>query len=396
MYIVFGMFKNLTNFLGGQKARAVAIFLGLYLTSAGVSWAAFSFAAGGVEIISPIGVEQKRARLDLNAPKTETCPLTGSKFTKAEREIWEKRRPLTVMIENHQEARPQSGLGRADVIYEAVAEGGITRFLVVFYCGGAASDLTIGPVRSARIYFMDWGSEYADWPLYVHVGGANRGLADALGAIAKYGWLENGNDINQFSVGFPTFWRDYERIGHPVATEHTMYASTDKLWELAAQERGLSEKNKDGDKWDSNFVSWKFEEAGLPGSVTQIEFPFWESQPDYSVRWVWDATTNSWKRENGGQSHTDLNNKEQLVAKNVIVLFTKERSLGDLEKHMLYTTTGEGRAIVFKNGQAIEGTWEKGERTARTKFFDAKGKEISLAPGSIWIEVLPTGTEVTY
>jgi len=76
------------------------------------------------------------------------------------------------MIENHLDSRPPSGLSRADVIYEAVAEGGITRFLTVFYCGVASEDVRIGPIRSARIYFLDFASEYGDKPLFVHQGGA--------------------------------------------------------------------------------------------------------------------------------------------------------------------------------------------------------------------------------
>lgn len=376
--------------------RLVALYAGLYLLTTGVSWTIFTFLAGGPQVISPVALEERRGRIDPSAPKTETCPLNGGKFTKAEREIWEKRRPLTVMIENHEEARLQSGLTSADVVYEAVAEGGITRLLAVFYCGAAATDLIIGPVRSARVYFMDWASEYGDFPLYTHVGGANRpGPADALGKIAQYGWLSQGNDLNQFAIGFPTFWRDYERIGHPVATEHTMYASTDKLWEVA-RERGLTEKNNEGARWDSNFVSFKFGETSGGTSATTVEFPFWQGQPNYEVRWLWEATGNVWKRENGAKAHTGLNNKEQIQVSNVVIQFVSERSLGDAEKHMLYGTIGKGEALVFRNGAVEEATWKKGERQSRTEFVDKKGNQIEFIPGKIWIEALPIGTEVNY
>lgn len=389
------MLQNLTNFLGGQKAKLVAIFLGLYLTSAGFSWAAASLFWGPIDVISPISLKESRARIDPNAPKTEVCPLNGVKYSKGEREVWEKRRPLTVMIENHEESRPQSGLARADVIYEAVAEGGITRLLAVFYCGAAGEDLIIGPVRSARAYFLDWASEYGDFPLYTHVGGANRpGPADALTQIARYGWLSEGNDLNQFSIGFPTFWRDYERIGHPVATEHTMYASVDKLWETA-KERGLTEKNKKGELWNSTFTPWKITESSPGGQTTSVSFSFWGDM-EYSVVWSYDPLTDLYKRENGGKTHTDLNNKEQLSAANIVVQMVRERALGDLEKHILYTTTGEGKAIIFQNGRAVEGIWQKKDREGRTLFFDKEGKEISFVPGQIWVEILPTGAEVNY
>ena len=154
------------------------------------------------------------------APKTEVCPLNGQLFSKARKKLWETRRPLGVAIENHLEARPQSGLSKADVVYEAVAEGGITRFLALFYCQDAKP---IGPVRSARIYFLKLLQGYGNNPLYAHVGGANTpGPADALGEIRDLGW-DGYNDMNQFAVPFPYYYRDYERLPDR-ATEHTMYS----------------------------------------------------------------------------------------------------------------------------------------------------------------------------
>jgi len=379
-----------------KKKLVVIIFGGilLYLASAGISFAAFRYLGKSVEIgpISPLTEEQGHFKVDLSAPKTEKCPLNGSLFTKDERKIWEKRRPLTVMVENHEEARPQSGLSRADVVYEAVAEGAITRFLAVFYCGASAQDVTIAPVRSARIYYLDFASEYGDYPLYAHVGGANKpGPANALGQIGDYGWLAKGNDLNQFSLSFPTFWRDYERLSHPVATEHTMCSTTDRLWEVA-QKRGLTDKDKNGNQWDESFESWSFkddEKLEKRGDVVKVNMEFWSDYQAYGVEWQYDRENNFYLRLNGGQSCKDLNNDEQLQAKTVIVLFMKEKGPIDEEKHLLYTTTGKGKAIVFQDGEAVEGTWEKEDRESRTKFLDSRGKEIALNRGPIWIEIIP-------
>ena len=365
----------------------------LYLASSGISYAAFRYLAGPGRptLISPLPVEEGRSKIDLSAPKTEACPLNGGMFTKAERQIWEARRPLTVMIENHQEARPQSGLSKADIVYEAVAEGGITRLLAVFYCGASAEDITIGPVRSARTYFMDFASEYGDYPLYAHVGGANiPGPANALGQIGQYGWLTKGNDLNQFAIGFPTFWRDYERIGHPVATEHTMYSTVDKLWEVA-HKRGLDA--------DEGFVPWKFKnevKSEDRGGVEKIEFDFWSGHSDYSVLWQYDKTANHYLRFNDGQPHKDLNNDTQLWASTVIIQQMKEKGPIDELKHLLYTTTGTGKAIIFQDGQAIQANWSKTNRQSRTKFTDERGKEIEFNRGPIWIEIVPAGREISF
>lgn len=372
----------------------------LYLASTGISFAAFRF-LGAVEVgpISPLPEAREGLRVDLSQPKTEGCPLNGEMFTKDEKKIWEKRRPLTVMIENHAEARPQSGLSKADVVYEMVAEGGITRFLAVYYCGGSAEDVIIGPVRSARTYFLDFASEYGDYPLYAHVGGANvPGPANALGQIGDYGWLSKGNDLNQFSLGFPTFWRDYERIGHPVATEHTMYSTTDRLWEVA-HKRDLDAKDDEGEEWDESFKVWEFkDEADLDerGEVKKIDFDFWSSYSEYSVNWQYDREVNLYRRFNDGQAHKDLNNDEHLQAKTVIVLLMKEKGPIDDLKHLLYTTIGKGQAFVFQDGQVIKGTWQKKEREAKTKFLDSRGKEIVLNRGPIWIEIIPAHQEVEY
>ncbi len=328
---------------------------------------------------------------DPNEPKTESCPLNGSMHTKKAKDSWDKRRPLAVMIENHQEARPQSGLTAADVVYEAVAEGGITRFMALFYCN--LSDVQIGPVRSARTYYLDWLSEYD--ALYAHVGGANTpGPADALGQIIKY----DIKDLNQFSIGFPVFWRDYQRLGHPVATEHTMYSTTAKLWEVGAK-RGWTATDSAGIRWDKKFTLWKFKDEKAGSKAATITVNFWENQPDYKVEWNYDPTSNTYKRKNGGSDHTDLDNKAQLSPKVVIVQFEKESNANDGypgNVHLLYGTIGSGKALIFQDGEVVEGKWTKSSRTARSKYVDSKGKEMELDKGQIWIQTVPEGSKVSF
>lgn len=375
--------------------------IGLYLMTTGVSYTLFSKVLGPKKETATSSpalskTSESESMFDETLPKTEYCPLNGANYSKPQREWWEKHRPLGIMIENHQEARPQSGISKADIIYEAVAEGGITRFLAIFYCqdGGI-----IGPVRSARTYFLDFASEYGSYPLYTHVGGANTpGPANALGQIGDYGW-EGYNDLNQFSVGFPTFWRDYERIGHTVATEHTMYSTTQKLWEVGVS-RGLTNVDKKGKKWDDSFKQWKFKDDGKladrPDAQT-IQFSFWEGYSQYVVAWKYDKQGNVYKRESGGQPQTDLNNKKQLEAKNVVVLFMSERHANDGYEdnaHLLYGTKGKGNATIFLDGQKVEGTWEKKDRESRMIIKDGKGAEVQFDRGLIWFEVLPTATKV--
>jgi len=319
-------------------------------------------------------------------------------LSKTEKTIWEGQRPLGIMIENHKEARPQSGLSSADIVYEAVSEGGITRFLAIFYCKNASY---IGPVRSARMYFLKFLEGYGQNPLYAHVGGANTdGPADALGYINELGW-SSYNDLNQFSVPFPHFWRDYERLKN-VATEHTVYTSTKKLWQYAKDKRELTNVDDQGVRWDKGFEPWKFEDdvkTSDRGKVVKIDFGFWDSlASDFNVVWNYNSTTNSYKRTNGGLPHLDKNTGKQLEAKNIVVMFAKESPANDGYEggHLLYKNVGSGEMLFFKNGQVVKGAWSKETEEDNIKFFDNSDKEISMVRGQVFIEMLPIGNKVNY
>lgn len=394
-----------------QYLTSAVIGLALYLIATGLSFGLFSYfgamkTAGS--IISPTPKDgQQRLVIDPATPRTEPCPLNGKLFTKQEKEVWEKRRPLAVMIENHAEARPQSGLSRADIVYEAVAEGGISRFLGIFYCGIAAESLSLAPVRSARTYYLPWVLEYD--ALYNHVGGAGRcnddtvdNRAKALCQIEQY----KIKDMDQFGLPFKTSdkkdmvcARNYDRLDHPVATEHTMVCNTNGLYKVAA-ERGWTNVDTKGTSWDKNFTSWKFKDDAKEsdrGASFSASFAAWKGyEKEYGVRWNYDQPTNSYKRFDGGVAHIDLETKEQLFAKNVIIIFAKEIGPVDDHAHLLYNSIGSGAGWLFQDGKAVKITWEKPERGSRTKFLDANRREVSLNRGTTWIEMLPIGTPVTY
>ncbi len=396
-------FQTLTNI---QKVL-VLIILGtlLYGSSTSISYSVFG-KIGGVQVSggktdskSSVPSATSAIEEDSSEPRSESCPINGRMHTKKAKDAWEKRRPLAVMIENHSEARPQSGLSSADVVYEAVAEGGITRFMALFYCN--LSDTQVGPVRSARTYYLDWLGEYD--ALYAHVGGANTpGPADALGQIIRY----EVKDLNQFSIGFPVFWRDYQRLGHSVATEHTMYSTTQKLWGVGAK-RGWVATDSAGIRWDKTFSPWKFKEEKSPvdssskggGSTNKVKVNFWESQPGYQVEWTYDTASNSYKRNNGGSAHMDLDNNTQLNPKTIVIQFERESNANDGypgNVHLLYQTTGTGKALIFQDGNVTEGKWNKLSRLSRSKYVDNKGKEIEFNKGQIWIQTVPEGSKVSY
>src|SRR3990170_2659957 len=136
--------QSIKKWFGTKNFTIVVSFIGLFLISLGLSLLVFYMISpkGAGNLISQ-GV--RKSKIDLSLPKTQECPVNGQKYTKQEEDIWNSRRPITAIIENHADARPESGLSRADVVYEAVAEGGITRFMAVFYCGAAAEDVKVAP-----------------------------------------------------------------------------------------------------------------------------------------------------------------------------------------------------------------------------------------------------------
>lgn len=380
-----------------NKKLTIILAVVAYIISTGISYTLFSKTAGGGGLLTSPTPTKKSADgslvFDQTLPKTEPCPLNGAKYSKQQRDWWEKHRPMGVMIENHENARPQSGLSSADVVYEAVAEGGITRFLAFFYCQDAGQ---VGPIRSARTYFLDFASEYGASPLYVHVGGANTsGPADALSQLTDYGWTAY-NDMNQFSIGFPVFWRDYDRLGHTTETEHTMYSTTTKLWDFAAKSRDLTNVDKDGNSWDKNFVQYEFKDdiAASQRSKSQtVHLEFWEKYKQYFVDWTYDPATNLYMRSNGGAAHIDRNNKKKLSTKNIVILSMIESNANDGYEnnlHLLYKTKGSGKATIFMDGQKTTGIWKKDKRTSRTIVYDSNGSPVKFTRGTVWFTILPT------
>ncbi|TSC87799.1 MAG: Uncharacterized protein G01um101416_324 [Microgenomates group bacterium Gr01-1014_16] len=377
--------------------------LSLFLLSAGISYFAFT----GVKLpvatpsssVSKIALPTKKPKIDPNLPRTEVCPLNGIMYTTTESSVYEKHRPLAVMIENHLDSRPTSGVSSADIVYEAVSEGGITRFMGLFYCGITYESTMFAPVRSARIYFTKLVPEYD--ALYNHVGGAGNCDDPTVDDRAKALCFIRTNkikDLDQFGRAgdFKTCHRVTNRLDREVAYEHTMACYSDELYKVAAK---LNWTNVDVKNvpWDKNFVAWKFkDDPADKGAITNISFDFWASKSDYSVSWKYDPVNNQYLRSNGGQTATDLSTGEQLSAKNVVIQFVKETGPLDEHLHMYYEVVGTGKALIFQDGQAITGTWTKASVSSRTKFFDDKGKEIQFTRGQTWIELVPSANKIEY
>ncbi|HER24868.1 MAG TPA: DUF3048 domain-containing protein [Candidatus Atribacteria bacterium] len=277
-------------------------------------------------------------------------------------------RPLAIMIENSEGARPQSGLDKANIVYEVLAEGGITRFLAIYYDQEAEE---VGPIRSARPYFVSKSLEHQ--AIYIHVGGSE----EAYNFIKE----ENIDDINEF-VDFQPFWRSTDR-----KPPHNLYASTSKL-RKEANKLGYIEMIK---KQEYQFEISRDEK--LSGRKNNsIVIPY---NRNYTVSYQYLPETMKYIRFMNGEPHIDAKTKEQIAVDNVIVQYAGTKII-DEEGRLAVDFVGKGKGLLFIKGQSSEITWEKPDLRARTIFLDKDGNRIALIPGNVWIQIVPLDLILEY
>lgn len=276
---------------------------------------------------------------------------------------------VAVMVENHFESWPQSGVAAARVVYEAPLEGNITRFLLLFTEDQEVEK--VGPVRSARPYYLDWLLEYGT-PQYMHVGGS----PDALQRIST----EGINNLNEFNRGW-YYWRDTGRYA-----PHNTYTSS-QLWQDALdsyQEQYTT----------TSFQGWTFGDiaACTEQCMQKIQIPY-ATGNTYTASWTYVSSTEQYLREQAGSADVDTDGA-QIVADTVIIQSVDSRVL-DSAGRLEINTVGKGEVRVFQKGTMIVGEWKKESVSQRTIFYDAYGEEIVLNPGKIWVQIINKDT-VTY
>ncbi len=294
-------------------------------------------------------------------PAPIVSPLTGLEVSAED----SKRPIIGVMVENSTFARPQSGLQQAGVVYEAIAEYGITRFLTVFQ---EANPENVGPVRSARPYYVDWIRSYEG--AYGHVGGS----PDALQRIKDIGV----RDLDQFANA-----GSYRRTSDRDAP-HNVYTTMNQLRELTAAKGWTA----------SSFSGWARKKEAPAKTVTAQAIDISISGPTYNVHYDYDKATNSYLRTMGGEAHNDAGSGQRIAPKIVIGLATDYSLMAD-GYHSNYATTGSGAIKIFQDGIVSEGTWKRAGNE-QYQFFDAGGKPIALNPGQTWVTVVGDPAAITY
>ena len=270
--------------------------------------------------------------------------------------------PVTaIMIENSPDARPQSGLKQAGVVFEAIAEGGITRFLTLHQ---EDKPQLIGPVRSLRMYYVDWLAPFN--ASVAHVGGSKAALDE----------VRNGNyrDIDQF-FNAGSYWRATDRYA-----PHNVYTSFERLDALNAA-KGYA---------TSSFTGFPRADGKAATAPNASSVTINISSPLYNSTYAYDPATNLYNRSLAGVPHMDRE-AGQITPSVVIALKVNEVTVMEDGYRQSITTTGSGEAVIFQNGVATAATWAKASRGEQLTFTDAAGKPIQLYRGQTWISAVPNG-----
>jgi Protein of unknown function (DUF3048) N-terminal domain/Protein of unknown function (DUF3048) C-terminal domain len=289
-------------------------------------------------------------------PPPPKAPLTGLEDPSGQAIT---RPAVSVKVENTPGARPQGGLDQADVVYEEVVEGNITRLVAMF--NSQVPDV-IGPVRSVRAIDPD-----IVWPLggiFAFSGGAPINVEAAQAAPVTLVTENNQDVLIRNAPGQP-----------PRGAPHNLYALGGPLFAAGGQPVP-----------SPALFQYYLKGAGLgtdPGVISmRVGF-----QAGYDPTWVWDAPSWSWKRFNQGEPHTAVSGN-QIGATNVVVQFTEYPGEGD------GITVGEGDVWIFTDGQVRTGRWVRPDRAQPARYVDGAGAPLLLRPGPTWVELLPTGSPV--
>lgn len=307
------------------------------------------------------------AIVDANEPGNEMLrhPLTGYEI---DEELDRLPQVFGVMVENGADAWPLSGLDKAFLVFEAPVEGSIPRFLAFYE---ESTDVEkVGPVRSARPYYLDWNDELS--AMYVHVGGSPEALD-----LIKYTY--DTIDLNQFWYG-QYFYRDTRTRSAP----HNVYTDG------ALLRQALERLDVEAPEYDL----WKFKDGesnNEEGETVQVSFANFGSQ--YNVKWEYQPETNDYLRYQG-RNVMKMTDGAEITVENLAFIETTITVIDNVGRRRI-VTVGEGDAYVAQDGELLPARWKKDERTGRLRFYTPEGDEIAFNAGQSWITVVDSLDKVS-
>lgn len=349
---ILAKYMNIPSFKKMTKKQRVQLLLGIAGLFGVACLLVIAMNFRGVTVEAPEQQEEQ------SKEEKNRDPFTGALLTGEA----EDTRIACVMVENSSDAWPLSGVEDAFFVVEAPVEGGIPRFMA---CYTEANEVEkIGPVRSARPYYISWAEGFG--ALYGHVGGSPE-------ALQRLGATRNLTTLNEYSNG-SSYWRDTTR-----SAPHNAYTSTELLWSAATRLSVPAGKSP----------AWKYGEEGVWESEENCKniTLSWGSAPSYNVTWDCDAASKSYIRLQG-TSVAASSDGDTYDAQNVVIMEADMRVVDEVGRRAL-TTEGMGNAIVCSLGICQDALWSKEGVDKPLQFFNTYPDEpIIFSPGTTWIEVV--------
>lgn len=304
----------------------------------------------------------------------EVCAQEAAAPAKAAEEVLPPQtpllsRPLAVMVENEPPARPQSGLYAAKILYEIQAEE-VTRFMGIYY--DHSQNFEIGPIRSARHYFVDISTMFD--AVYVHVGGSPMGLAE----ISE----RKINNINAIK-GDRGFYRSSDR-----RIPHNLYAKPVNLAKEIVRKKFRAETDKPVpfDFSDSKSTSAQLIEKGVKGlAVKTLNIPY---SRGYRVSYEFNAAENNFTRLYNGKPFKDHRNSTVVKADNIVVMRCNMHIIDSEMRHEMDLYEG-GTCEIFIGGHHITGSWDRDRTSGVFKYYDADLNDVKFNPGNLIVHIVP-------
>lgn len=315
-------------------------------------------------IINNLLSPHQEDKASIEAEETEENMKNDSEISLEDEEFLTlpSQRAIAVVIDNAVEARPQAGLEKADLVYEFPVEGGITRFMTVFY---RLSAQDLGPIRSARDYIIDLAKEHD--AIFVHAGGSP----------VAYSRFKEVDNLNGLAGGVDrAFWRIGEK-----KKPHNLYSNTETIRRVAKQET-FSEIGK-----NQEFKYLSSENTFEGKNIKGLSIPY--SSIKYKAAYKYDENLESYLRITGETEHLTPQG-EQIYVKNIIVQIVKGKVI-DKEGRLSLNLKDKNTAYYFSQGKMLKGYWTK--ESGQTKFYKENEQEIELAPGRTWLNIVPQNRE---
>lgn len=303
-------------------------------------------------------------------------PLTGEGCAE---EIG-KNRPIAIMLNNLKKALPQLGVSQADIIYEAPAEGGITRMMGVFQSVDGVGE--IGSVRSARDYYVSLALGHD--AIFLHAGGSPQ----AYSAIQN--WGVTALDCVNGPYEGTLYWRDQERRKN-MGLEHSVLTSGETILELLPTYKRVTLEHKEGYTYPVAFLDEGEKLQGEPAQSLEVVFSTYKTGV-----FTYDPKTGLYLVSEYGEPYVDGNTGEQVSVKNVLVLFTKVSAIaGDTAGRQSVKITGSGEGLLLCDGVKQDITWSKESNSAPLVYTGADGQPVEFGVGSSYVNIVSTSASVT-